>query len=106
MKKLFISQPMNGKTNEEILHERNTAIKCAKAILKDEVEIIDSFFENAPVNANPVWFLSQSIKFLSSADIAYFAKGWDKARGCKIEHEICVQYGIPNIKAPEVTKED
>ena len=35
--------------------------------------------------------------FLSGADIAYFAKDWQKARGCKIEHERAVEYGIPRI---------
>ena len=27
----------------------------------------------------------------------YFAKDWEKARGCKIEHERAVEYGIPRI---------
>lgn len=44
MKKLFISQPMNGKTNEEILKEREQAIKDAEEILNEEVEPLDSFF--------------------------------------------------------------
>lgn len=30
MKKLFISQPMNGKADEEILAERKVAIKAAE----------------------------------------------------------------------------
>lgn len=106
MKKLFISQPMKDKTNEEIIHERNVAVRRAQGVLKEDVKIIDSFFENAPVDANPVWFLSQAIKCLSTADIAYFAVGWNKARGCKIEHEICVQYGIPTIEASIVGEED
>ena len=105
MEKLFISQPMKGKTDEEIIHERNVAIRRAKAVLKDDVEVIDSFFEKAPSDANPVWFLSQAIKLLSTADIVYFTVGWDKARGCQIEHEICVKYGIPTIEASIVGEE-
>ena len=42
-KKLFISQPMRGKTDEEILRERNEAITIAKDIMKDDIEVIDSF---------------------------------------------------------------
>lgn len=45
MKKLFISQPMRGKTDEEILRERNEAITIAKDIMKDDIEVIDSFFK-------------------------------------------------------------
>lgn len=97
MKKLFISQPMKGKTDEEILKEREIAIKEAEAVLKEPVEVIDSFFQSAPANAKPLWFLGKSLKLLSNADIAYFASGWQEARGCKIEHDACVSYGIKTI---------
>lgn len=65
MKKLFIRQPMKGKTNEEIEAERAKAVKEAKAVLNDGVEVIDSFFKDAPVDARPLWFLSKSIELLS-----------------------------------------
>ena len=94
MKKLFISQPMKGKTDEEILKERETAIKQAEELLKEPVEVIDSFFKGAPADAKPLWFLGKSLELLSNADVAYFAKGWEEARGCKIEHDSCLAYGI------------
>lgn len=97
MKKLFISQPMKGKTDEEILKERETAIKQAEELLKEPVEVIDSFFKGAPADAKPLWFLGKSLELLSNADVAYFAKGWEEARGCKIEHESCLAYGIKTI---------
>ena len=98
MKKLFISQPMNGKTDEEILKEREKAIKQAEELLKEPVEVIDSFFQNAPAEARPLWFLGKSLELLSTADVIYFAKGWQEARGCKIEHECAVQYNITIIE--------
>ena len=101
MKKLFISQPMGGKTDEEIEAERVKAVKEAKAVLNDDVEVIDSFFKDAPVDARPLWFLGKSIELLSVADIAYFAKDWDKYRGCKIEHSCAVEYGIKVIEYAE-----
>ena len=52
MKKLFISQPMSGKADEEILAERKVAIKAAEELLREPVEVIDSFFQSAPVGAN------------------------------------------------------
>lgn len=42
--KIFISQPMRGKTDEEILEERTKAIDIAKERYHADVEIIDSFF--------------------------------------------------------------
>ena len=98
MKKLFISQPMRGKTDEEILQERNEAITIAKDIMKDDIEVIDSFFQNAPAEAKPLWFLGKSIELLSSADVVYFCKGWNDPRGCRIEHECAKEYGIDRIE--------
>lgn len=65
MKKLFISQPMKGKTNEEIEAKRAKAVEEAKAVLNDDVEVIDSFFKDAQVDARPLWFLGKSIELLS-----------------------------------------
>ena len=99
MKKLFISQPMKDKTNEQILAEREKAIRVAKGRVADDVEVIDSFFKDAPHDARPLWFLGKSLELLSTADVAYFAEGWDKYRGCKIEHTCAVEYGIDCIEA-------
>ena len=93
MKKLFISQPMRDKTDEEIKAERERIVKAVTERF-GEVEVIDSFFESAPHDARPLWFLGKSLELLSTADCAYFAEGWKDYRGCKIEHECAVQYGI------------
>lgn len=98
MKKLFISQPMRGKTDEEILAERKKAIESAERNLREPVEVIDSFFQNAPADARPLWFLGKSLELLSTADIAYFAKGWEDARGCRIENQCAIEYGIEVIE--------
>lgn len=98
MKKLFISQPMRGKTDEEILAERKKAIESAERNLGEPVEVIDSFFQNAPADARPLWFLGKSLELLSTADIAYFANGWEDARGCRIENQCAIEYGIEVIE--------
>ena len=98
MKKLFISQPMRGKTDEEILAERKKAIESAERNLEEPVEVSDSFFQNAPADARPLWFLGKSLELLSTADIAYFAKGWEDARGCRIENQCAIEYGIEVIE--------
>ena len=98
MKKLFISQPMRGKSDEEILAERQKAIEVAEKVIGEPVEVIDSFFEKAPVNAKPLWFVGKSLELLADADVAYFAPGWEDARGCKIEHTCAVEYDINRIE--------
>lgn len=90
--KLFISQPMRGKTDEEILNERENLIAKAKAHYGD-VEVINSFFgTDNPSHA--LEYLGESIKLLSEADVAIFAPGWENARGCRIEHSVCEEYKI------------
>lgn len=98
MKKLFISQPMKGKSNEEIKAERQKAIQSAKNHLGEDVEVIDSFFQDAPVDAKPLWFLGKSLELLSTADVVFFAKGWEDARGCRIENTCAIEYGIDVIE--------
>lgn len=94
MKKLFISQPMRDKTNEEILETRKQIKEGVERLLGEDIEVIDSFFKDAPHEAKPLWFLSKSLELLSTADCAYFGEGWKDYRGCRIEHECAVQYGI------------
>ena len=100
MTKIFISQPMNGKTNEEIEDERNYIIdKLREDKLRENesVEIIDSFFKDKPYESSPLWYLGESIKLMSEADIVFFCNGWQTARGCQIEHDCALEYGIDTI---------
>ena len=90
MKKIMISQPMRGKTNELIKEERKVLVQ---ELENNGYEVLDTVFDEAPKNVNEaIWFLSKSIEYLAQADIIFFMKGWEKARGCKIEHEIAVEY--------------
>ena len=90
-KKVMISQPMRGKTNEQIKQEREQLVK---ELTNAEYEVLDTVFENAPADEDvAIYMLSQSIRFLGKADVVVFMKGWEHARGCKIEHEVAVNYG-------------
>ena len=106
MLKVFISQPMRGKPDKEIRDERERAIEIVKKICGEDAEIIDSFFEGAPVSANPLWFFGKSIQLLSTADVAYFVTGWEKARGCSIEHTCAIEYGMNIIEEGDFDDED
>ena len=98
MKKLFISQPMRGKTDEEILAERKKAIESAERNLGEPVEEIASFNHQAPAEARQHWYLVKSLELHSTSDIAYFAKGWEDARGGRIENQCAIEYGIEVIE--------
>lgn len=96
---IFISQPMNGKTTDEIISERNSIIALAQKKFGKNVEIIDSYFKN--YIGNPLEYLGESIKLLSKADVVIFAKGWETARGCKIEHSCAEEYDIKIFEVEE-----
>lgn len=96
--KVFISQPMNGRIDEEILNERYAIINELMKQYGNDISIVDSFIESVPEDAAPLWYLGKSLEFLSTADVAVFAKGWKNARGCRMEHEACVNYGIRVIE--------
>ena len=103
MKKVFVSQPLRGLNEEESKSVRMIACKMAIKKIADkygekieDLEIIDSFFEdyNPDKGCIPLKYLSKSIELLADADYAYFGKGWEDARGCKIEHACAEEYGI------------
>lgn len=99
--KVFISQPMQGLTDKEILKAREEAIKYAKSHIKiacdDSLEFINSFFPGAVEENRPLWNLGRSLQLLSEADVCLFIGNWVMSRGCRIEHECCLQYGIKAI---------
>lgn len=102
--KVFISQPMGDKTNYEILKEREAAIKTIKKKYGKDVEIIESYAPlfcleyNPDKGCIPLKYLSKSIEQLADAHIAYFCKGWDEYRGCRIEYLCAKSYDITIMK--------
>ena len=105
--RLFISQPMRGRTDEQIEREREELVEIAEAVYfgRGGVEVIDSFFKgglNAPTGSKaPLYHLSKSLELLATADAVIFARDWQGARGCRIEHECAKQYRVPMIELPE-----
>jgi hypothetical protein len=105
MKKVFLSMPMNGKTDEEI---KNTieAVKAEldKRLKGEEYEILKSYFEEYPEEAKKefdgniaAFYLSKAIGVLAKADIAVFVNDWVRYRGCTCEHYIATKYKIKCI---------
>ncbi len=88
--KIMISQPMRGKTEKEIKDEREELVK---KLQEEGHEVLETVFEDFDCYASPIAYLARSIEFLDKADAVVFMKGWENARGCKIEHEIALKYG-------------
>lgn len=99
--KVFVSQPMKGKTKEKIIEEREKVKATLDGYFRGvHYEIIDSILTPPKNTTNEaLWCLGTSLQLLSEADVAIFANGWELARGCWIEHECCIRYGIPTLYA-------
>ena len=100
-KKAMLSQPMNGLSEEEIVATRDRAIKFLESkgyevintLFTDEWYSKDSMADRGVVQI-PICFLAKSLENMSLCHTVYFCKGWDQARGCKIEHEVAKQYDV------------
>ena len=89
--KLMISQPMRGKTNEQIREERAELVKQLEA---EGHEVVDTIIENAPADEDAaIYCLSQSIRYIGQVDGVVFMPGYYNARGCRIEHDVAREYG-------------
>lgn len=104
MKKAMLSQPMGGKTDEEIIETRERAMKALK---EKGFEVVNTLFtdewynhenmEKRGVVQIPLCFLAKSLENMSLCHAVYFCKGWENARGCRIEHDAAVAYGLEII---------
>lgn len=95
--KVFLSQPMRGKTHEEILSNiREVQEFLTKYLDSTNIEIIESY---SPKNKSkePLVALGDSIKMLANADLAVFLDDWNQYRSCIIEHHTAKIYEVPHI---------
>lgn len=95
--KIFISQPMNGKTYDEKVSQRESALakfKKSKFVRDQDIEVVNNKI-SASFSGNRVEFLGKAIsEALSIADVAIFLPDWQEYAGCRIEHAVAASYSI------------
>lgn len=107
-KKVMISQPMNGLTDEEIEKTREKAIRHLDRLGYKVVTTLfkDGWYNNSAMKDRgvmniPVYYLARSLESMSFCDAVYFCDGWEDARGCRIEHDVAEEYGLDIIYAED-----
>ena len=94
MKKLYISCPMRGRTEENIKKSFEKMHKIAEAVFNEKLEVIDPFIKNDP----PDYFIG--------------TKGYWKYPGGIVERDVADQYDIPKFSvdleyaAPDVDEDE
>ena len=96
MKKLFISCPMKGRTEENIRKSMEKMHKIAEAVFEQELEVIPSYIEDHPPkdSREAIWYLGESIKLLSQADF-FIGPDYSEYKGCDIERAVAISYAVP-----------
>ena len=98
MIKVFISQPMKGKSEEEIKLTRSIIERIVQKKLNNEADIIDSYFEDYPCAKGhkniALKYLAKSIDKLADADVFFHLTDAGCNRGCAIEERCADYYGI------------
>ena len=102
--KAMLSQPMAGKTDEEIIATREKAIAALTEKMYEVVNTLftDEWYSRESMEARgvvqiPLCFLAKSLENMANCHAAYFCKGWEQARGCRIEHAAAEAYGLDII---------
>lgn len=104
-KKAMLSQPMAGRTEQEIIAARDHAIaelerrgyEVVNTLFTDEWYSAEKMTERGVVQI-PLCFLAKSLENMSLCHAAYFCHGWQNTRGCRIEHDAAVAYGLEVIE--------
>lgn len=102
MKKLFVSVPMKGRTEEEIKASIQKMKKIAEIYEGEELKLIDSYTKStSPKDSKEaVWYLGERLKKLARADVFIGIDEVYDWNGCYIERDTAQSYGIKTYIAP------
>lgn len=102
MKKLFISVPMKGRTEENIRKSMRKMHKIAQVVWEQELEVIPTYIEDKPPEntKTELWYLGKSIQLLAEADYFIGIDFTNIFHGCDIESDTAFYYGIPRFLVP------
>lgn len=103
--KLFVSQPMNGLSEEVIFGKRRIAVgyiaRAINEIAEREytIKVVNPVHrEDAPDNASRLWYLGRAIQDMDDADILVLVRGWREAKGCRVEASTWYTYkGVKTV---------
>lgn len=103
--RLFISLPMRGRSDNDILEDMHKIHKAVEAAYGHEFELIDTL-SNEPqpetMPYSPTWYLGESVQKLGSANLVALHPDWRSAMGCCVELLTACFYNIPYV---ELTKD-
>ena len=104
--RIMISLPMNGESSIKISRRLKNIREEFK---KSHTEVVDSNIQEYPGEEyynKPLFYLGKSIDFIGKVDAVYFAKGWEKCRGCRVERMVCEEYGVKILESDFIEEDE
>ena len=92
--RVYCAAPMWGRTESEIASELESAVSLYSSHTGKSCELVNY---RASMDFSPLEALGESIKSMAKADVVLMLDGWEDARGCRLEHEIAMGYGVPIV---------
>lgn len=102
----MISQPMNKISEDEIVRVKSKAITTLESMgysvintywKDDYYGMEEGILKKNEVKNVPLYFVARALNAMSRCDAIYFCQGWETARGCKVEHQAAIEYGLKCI---------
>lgn len=104
-KMAMISQPICGKTIEEIKATREKAVQTLKEMGYEPIDVpflgewynSKASLEQSSVVTVPEYFVAEFFIRITRSNAIYFCKGWKNAVGCWLDHNAASAYGLDII---------
>lgn len=101
---IFLSQPMSGLTEKEIITNREKAIERLYRYMENipghwpdewKIQANCKVLDNLQfTDYGPLQHLSMDIAIMGRAQLLFAIESWEHARGCRVEHKIAEEYGL------------
>lgn len=93
--RVYCAVPMWGRTTSEIETDLETAVSLYSSHTGKSCELVN--YSRERLGASPLEAFGESVKIMAKADVVLMLDGWEESRGCRLEHEVAVRYGVPIV---------
>ena len=99
IKYAVISQPMKNVDPDKVKLQREKAEAAVRAAGYEPIDTVykEDFtyaVDNDAIVNPALWHMGLALMRLSKAHVIYMCDGWDTTRGCTLEHQAAVAFGV------------
>lgn len=98
--RVFVSLPVKDWTSEKLQRERDMVLSGVPGyfgIPESKVIEVPMIEPHQLTGQHPVYCLGINLQMMCQADLVAFHPDWKTSKACRLEHDICIEYGIPHV---------